>query len=759
MFLTILGMAGFLGVRHRLERGFAPASLDLPSCRIIQDSSGELLYFAPDARGERHRAVSLQEIPPLLQAAFLVAEDERFHEHAGVDLLAVLRALRDNHRAGRVVSGASTITMQLVRCNSDRERSLGAKVRETVQALIVERRLDKDQILERYLNSVPMGRNIRGVALAAECYFDLPLAELSAAQCATLAALPKAPGTLDPVGGDLERLRQRRLWIIDRLVDSGMLTTQVAAAARWEQIAACRPVFPMQATHFCQRVLSNPEEFSGWYRSGGNQVLSTTLDAGLQENAEFLLRSHRERVRRLGASQAALLLVRNHDRAVLATVGSFEWAAGEGGFNDGTRAARSSGSTLKPFLYALALDSGYDPAAFLEDLEQSYRTPGGEYRPRNAGGESFGPVGMRTAMGSSMNLTAIRLVRDLGNDRFLEHLDRCRLPARSSADAGHYGLGLAVGNLEVTLEGLVSAYAMLAAGGLSAPLRYSVESMPGDARRVLSEEASWIISDMLADPSARTLGFGRTPLANAPVPVAIKTGTSTYSRDAWILGYTPQYTIGIWSGNFDGSSAAGLGGMDACEPILGDLLRSLYGATSPAAFPPPAGVERQEVCAYSGHEPSEHCPSVRHEWFLRVNPSRSVCSFHGEQGRRHELPAPFAAWVDDRGTGVDESAWKLANAGRFPGRGRDEIHGAGIQITYPLRNDRFRLAATGEQYRVPLRVRLDRPLPWVRWFVDGVELARVGPPYETEWTLQRGEHRISVSGPDQRGVELTLFVD
>jgi penicillin-binding protein 1C len=755
----LLPLLLLLAVIFYIEQDCSEGALTLPPCLIITDASGEVLYFSPDSRGERHRARHLKDIPRQLQEAFLAAEDNRFHDHIGIDLRAVLRATWDNLKARKIVSGASTITMQLVRCNSMGGRSLGAKIREAVKAIVVERHLSKDHILELYLNSVPMGRNIRGVDLASERYFGLPLGDLSLAQCATLAALPKAPGTLDPVSGDLERLRKRRHWILDRMVKCGFIDVDIAMAAQSEFVIASRPTYLFRAPHFCHRILNEHDKYPHGKCSDANIILKTSLDADLQDNVKAILVSHRERLRDLGASQAAAMVVRNRDHAVIAYIGSLGWENRASGFNDGVRAARSSGSTLKPFLYALALERGYDPAAFFEDLEQYYATPGGEYRPRNASGDQYGPIGMRVGLGSSLNLTAIKLVQSLGCESSLSFLSSCQLPVLPVESAENYGLGLAIGNLEVSLESLVTAYAMLADGGMLRPLCFTDEQVLKTTRRVLSTEASWIITNMLSDPIARSLGFSQTPLANFPGPVAIKTGTSTYNRDAWILAYTREYTLGIWAGNFDGLPSVRLGGMDAGEPILEDILTLIYGDSSPGEFHQPAGVELRTVCTYSGHSPTEYCTSLRQEWYFKGNGPGVSCSFHQNQGAQHELPAAFASWIEEHNISGDSAAWRLARNDRAAETAYSIGEGVGLQITYPLANDHFRLDSSSAPYRIPLKVRLDRPLPWVCWFVDGIELARVGAPYEMEWTLCRGKHRISASGPDMLGTEVTLFVD
>jgi penicillin-binding protein 1C len=759
LLIAALGVCTLVGVRVVTDMRYSAATLELPSCRIIQDRSGEVLYFEPNDRGERHRAVDLSEVPPQLQAAFLAAEDDRFHRHGGVDVIALFRAVKDNFLSRKIVSGASTITMQLVRFNSDSERSISVKIKEGLEALTLERRMAKGKILERYLNGVPMGNNIRGVALAAECYFGSQLKDLSLAQCATLAALPKAPSAMDPVDGDLERLSKRRHWILARMAVLGYIDTDQQLAAEAEQVVAKQPAFPHLSPHLCQRLLRQAGSPEVWSRKGVNWILDTALDADHQRNADSILRSHQTRILGLGATQIAMVLVRNEDRAVLAQVGSFEWSDQNGGFNDGTRAKRSSGSTLKPLLYALALDMGQDPAAFLEDLGQVYATPGGEYCPRNASGEQFGPVSMRTAMSSSLNLSAIGLVRSMGVDRCLRFLERCGLPAAKGADSAHYGLGLAVGNLEVTLEDLVAAYAALADGGEWRTLRFVEGSEPMEARQILSRGACWIIADMLSDPSARTLGFKRTPLEGFPGPVSIKTGTSNRNRDAWIVGFTSKYTLGIWVGNFDGSSTARLAGMDACEPILADMLRCLYGDSSPGSTSPPPDVEVRTVCSYSGLIPTEFCSATRPEWFLKDNPPKTDCIFHRSQGDRHELPVAFAGWMSDRNPDVVGGSWSLSGRSAPGTAAIADCASVGMRVTYPQDNDHFHLEQSGARYLVPLRVRLDRPVPWVRWFVDGVELAQVGPPFEAEWELRRGEHRISVCGPDMYGTEISLYVD
>ncbi len=591
---AVLALAAGAAFWLWLATGVDPGRLDLPSCLRIEDRGGALLRFFPDARGERHIRAQGREIPPIVRRAFMAAEDERFLTHGGVDGPAVLRALLSNAAAGRVVSGASTITQQLVRLAYPRPRTLGRKALEAVRALRVERRLSKEDILVLYLNRVPMGNQLVGVQAAAGFYFGKSCAGLDAAEAALLAALPKAPGALNPRGPNRRRLRERRDWVLGRMRRLGWLDEASYRAAMAVEPAVRPRDFPLEAPHLTDDLMAAA---AGEGRTG---TIRATVDLKLQKRVEETLLSHRERLAHRGASQAAAVVLDARAVDVLALAGSLEYSPAAYGFNNGAAALRSPGSALKPFLYALALDTGWTAATVIEDTERRWRLPAGEYLPANFNRAAYGPVALRDALGNSLNLAAVNLLNAVGGTDFYAALKNLGLINRPEHGPGYYGLGLVVGNPEVSLVQLAAAYAALARGGLFRPPAFEVDAARPPDRRIFLPASAYIVSSILADPSARAVSFGGYLPMNAVPGVALKTGTSTGYRDGWIVGYTPEYVVGVWAGNFDGSPTWNMSGASLVAPILHEILAGLYRLGDPPPFERPPDVVEATVCAASG---------------------------------------------------------------------------------------------------------------------------------------------------------------
>ncbi|HNT34116.1 MAG TPA: transglycosylase domain-containing protein, partial [bacterium] len=394
-----------------------PDDLRISDDLILTDRDGRVLRHVPGLREERHLWTNLAEVPPLLRQAFLAAEDRRFFEHHGVDPRAMLRAFLSNCRSRRIVSGASTITQQLVRITYPRQRTYAAKLVEIVRAIKVERRLKKETLLEYYLNRVPMGNNIVGVGLASQVYFGRTPEHLDAASCALLASLPKAPATLNPYGKDTERLKTRRNWILGRMLQQGWLSKEEHDRAVLREIEVRPKSFAFNAPHFVDWVIAKSAQSKESALFG---VHRTTLDLEMQRNLEKVLASHQQRLLANGCRQAGAIIVHNPTMEVLALSGSLNYSQKDGGFNNVVTAMRCPGSTLKPFLYAHALDSGFTVSTLLGDTERGYRSPTGSYFPRNFDRYEYGPVTLRTALGSSLNLSSVQMLQMVGQDSFFE---------------------------------------------------------------------------------------------------------------------------------------------------------------------------------------------------------------------------------------------------------------------------------------------------------------------------------------------------
>ena len=617
-----------------------------------------------------------------------------------------------------------------------------------------------------------LANNLLGVEAAARAYFGKRASALDAVEAATLAALPKAPSRLDPWGKSPERLIERRNWVLGRMAKLGRLSTEEAAAGSSRPLGVAPAVQPMEAPHLVDHLAS-----SGRLRDLSGEA-ALTLDLDLQHDLEAVLRSHRSRLAEKGASQAAALILDNRTLDLLALAGSFEYSSRSQGFVNGADARRSAGSTLKPFLYALAVEHGYSPASVLEDIEQAYRSDEGEYLPLNFDRQTQGPVNLRAALGKSLNLPAIRMLDRLGWDEVYALFRRLDLLPQNAPPPEYYGLGLAVGNPEIRLTDLAAAYAALANGGGYRPIRMLAADPAGDSRQALTPEAAYLVTDILSDPLVRSSAFARFP---PPEPVALKTGTSTRYRDGWTVGYTRRYTVAVWVGNFDGRETLSLFGGEGAGPVFSDIMRRLYPEGLPAPFQPPDTVAQREVCAQSGALPLPSCRERKMEFFPTGCEPSTPCPFHGAAGR-HDLPARYAGWLENRHAEGRESRYRLAGVTPDLDRlfvpppevrpvpyegpvriGAPEDVPAGapeseLRILYPLDGDRYILSPGEESIPLRLEAAAEIAVERVEWFVDGEEVGAAGPPYTLLWEAGRGRHRVmAVDGNGfGRSIEVTV---
>ncbi len=752
------------------------AALSPSSGPLVLDRQDRVLFLGLAPDGSRGVKLPPGPLPPLVTAAFVAAEDQRFWQHPGVDPVAVVRAALSNLRAGRVVSGASTITQQLARLTYPGPRTWSRKVVEMCRSLRLEAALKKEEILRLYLDRVPQGNNLTGVETAALAYFGRSAANLSPSEAAMLASLAKAPGRLNPLGRHKKRLLARRDWVLSRMAALGFLSEQEMKTAQGEPIrlsgvAGHRPGFPFLAPHFVNLVLAAGAK--------GKEVgtVRTTLNLTLQRQVEQILLSQAGRLRAGGARQAAAVILDNRGPEVLALAGSLRYGPKDGGYNNGAAAWRSPGSALKPFLYALALDRGFTSASIIEDTERRYRIPGGEFFPANFDRVANGPVSFREALGNSLNLAAVRLLNLVGQERYYETLNRLHLINRQDRGPEYYGLGLVVGNPEVSLLQMATAYTCLANGGIYRPLRLRLDQPSGEETAVFSEQAAFIVSDILADPLARSRAFGGAPSMNPPFHLSIKTGTSTRYRDCWSAAYCPRYTIAVWVGNFDGRPTAQQSGATVAAPIMADLAAVLFAAAPPEPCLRPEGVSRVPVCAFSGMRPGPGCLFQVEEFFVSGTEPERECTYHRPHSPWHRLDTAYAGWLQERYEKGTEGRFRLAGfdpnlsrvfrpesssprptSTRTPPVIPDPRGGSRINIVYPLAGDSFLLAPRDEGVEVTLKALCRNRMRQVSWFVDGREVGTVGPPYRLTVTLARGRHHLTALGPDGLGDSVEVSV-
>jgi penicillin-binding protein 1C len=623
----VLGIAAITGATALTlyARSLPPLDVSAAADRstVVLDREGKLLRPFLTADGRWKLPVTSEDVDPRYLAMLKAFEDKRFDDHHGIDPLGMLRAAGQMLLNGRVVSGGSTLTMQVARLLEPREeRTLSAKLRQAVRAVELEQRFDKARILDLYLTLAPFGGNLEGVRAASFAYFGKEPKRLSTAEAALLVALPQSPETRRP-DRFIEAARKARERVLERVEQAGLATSDEVAAARNEPIPTARRSFPNLSPHIAEQVVAEaPSE----------RVQKLSLDARLQTALEGLARE-----RSLGLApqvSIAILAVDNEAGEIRASVGGVDYFATErAGSLDLTRALRSPGSALKPFIYALAFDNGIaHPETMLEDRPARY----GIYIPENFDMTFQGMVSARKALQLSLNVPAVELLSALGPQRFLSRLRDAGVAIAMPRDSGAPGLAVGLGGLGITLQDLTRAYVGLARGGEMLPLRFRQQAAgSGPAPRLVDPVAAWYVADTL---------LGAPPPLNAvPGRIAYKTGTSYGYRDAWAVGFDRKHTIGVWVGRADNGAVPGLVGRTVAAPILFDAFARL--GIDPRPFPQPADA----IIASTGHLP----PPLRH---LRQDVPKTVTAM--------TTPTLKLAFPPD-GARIDLSAAALDGNGRL----------------------------------------------------------------------------------------------
>jgi penicillin-binding protein 1C len=742
-----------------LEAGNEPRAWPLSSSLLapdggqgvtIEDRNGIPLRSTRADDGSNARWVAYDRIDPDLINAFVAVEDHRFWDHHGIDPRAVARAIRDNARARRVVSGASTVTMQLARLLRPAGRTWGGKVWQAMLALRLDAHLSKQQILEQYLNRVELGQGTVGVAAASALYFNTSASEVSIGQAATLAGLAHAPSRDNPQVS-LSRARVRRSLALARMHRMGFVTRDDIARARDEPLVSGTRRAPFLAPHFTTRVLAWTAGARDSMRLGR---IRTSIDVGLQTELEGEVQHTVAVLGDRGVGQAAVVVLDNATGEVLAWVGSPDFWASENGQTDMVVSPRQPGSALKPFLYGLALDRGLTAATILPDIPKTYPTTVGAYRPRDYDRRFRGPVRAREALASSYNVPAVEVTSRIGVSSFLQTL-RLAGFASLSRDADYYGLGLALGNGDVSLLELANGYRALANGGEWRPWTWRPVSAgrtpAGDTRRVVSPIADAIVLDILSDPAARMPGFGFETPFDFPFPVAVKTGTSRHFTDNWAVGTTRGFTVAVWAGNFNGHPMEGVSGVTGAGPLLHRAVMAVARRIPPGALTTPAeaGALSVPVCRLSGMRATTHCAKVD-EWFVRgTEPTRDD---DWERDGRITLPAEYAEWSGRGPSPVIAGPAKVETASdvvRVRVEHPDSI--PSFQLVSPVDGDRYSVPPGVEAQFATIPLRAAGPgADRVEWLVDG-------KAYNGDrWPLALGAHVISVRST--RGVAASAHV-
>lgn len=607
-----------------------------PVCTVITDRNGQLLgaHIAEDGQ---YRFPLTDSVPDKFKKALITFEDKRFEQHWGVDIRAMLRAVKQNVSAGEIVSGGSTITMQVIRLSrKNRKRTYLEKIIEVILATRLELSYSKKEILRLYSTYAPFGGNIVGIDAAAWRYFGTNAYKLTWAESAMLAVLPNSPALIHP-GRNQNKLLEKRNRLLDRMKEKGIIDEEVCRLSKDEPLPIAPRPFPEDAPHLLQ--------FAAQKYQKENAVVKTTLDARLQKKAYQIVERHHKRLRKNGINNAAVLVTDIKTAEVLVYIGNIhDFANAENdNFVDIIQAERSTGSILKPFLYAAALTDGEIlPHSLVYDIPTNF----GGYTTRNYGRAYDGAVPASKALERSLNVPAVRMLRDYGNVKFYNKLEDAGMTTLHY-HASHYGLSLILGGSEATLWELTGMYASMARTLLNYP-KYGNRYHPGDFRppriiakkekkknqkwteyessSVFSASAVWFTLKALLNVE-RPASYANWEMFESSEPVSWKTGTSFGFRDAWAIGVTPRYAVGVWTGNADGEGRPGLVGVYASAPLLFDIFDILPDAEKPFSFPA-ADMTKLDICPRSGYLAGTACKSPESRHVPKSGNRFGICPYH-----------------------------------------------------------------------------------------------------------------------------------
>jgi len=730
---------------------FPKSALHRAPAIVVFDRNGDPMRIVLPPDQKVRIPVTLDELPPELVHAVIASEDRWFWRHPGVNPFAIVRAIRSNVTKRRRVSGASTIPMQIALMAEPKSRTMFAKVIEAFRAIQLTLHTTKREQLEAYFNMAPYGGNVEGIGAASRVYFGKEPSQLSIGEIAFLTTLPRQPNRFDPLRDHATAMRARDR-VLRQLRDRGAFTTAEITAAMQQPLPHARQKPPFVAPHFCDYAIA---------QAPGRTRVFTTLDPRIQRLAEKQVEARIASLRAYGVEEAAVVVIDNDTSEVVAMVGSANFfdAQRQGQVN-GAVARRSPGSTLKPFLYAKAFDDGIlIPDSILLDIPTDYSG----YVPENYDGTYRGRVAARDALIQSLNAPAVRLLSDEGVDEFVALLRKGGLTSLDREPA-KYGLPLILGSGEVRLIDLTNLYATLARNGEYRPARIYKSSVLSPQSSVLfSRESASLITEILSELKRPDMPRAWQLTREAP-SVAWKTGTSYGHRDAWSVGYSQRYSIGVWAGNFDGHGQKGMSGSEFAAPLLFDVFRAIdTDSQRRTGFSPSGRAEARptlEVCALSHQLPTPYCRDRVRVAYIPGRTHLHACEMH--------RPIFIDAKTKERLAGdciathkhlqvvattypADLVAWWRAHNQTF-----DELPSLAASCAEVASGDKPRIVSPDSA--TPYRLRRDAPLEFqeilltaqtsdaakLYWFEDGTLIASGDASRKMFLKPKRGSHQLVV---------------
>jgi 1A family penicillin-binding protein len=777
----------------------------------ILDRTGRTLYVIADPHQGQHTPVKLGDIPPYCRQATIATEDANYYSHPGVDFVGIVRAVLINLQGGEVLSGGSTITQQLAKNlllspAEAAQRTITRKLRESILAWRITQTFSKDDILALYLNEVYYGNLAIGIEAAAQTYFGKAAGQLDLAECALLAGLPQSPARYDPLS-DLSAAKERQAVVLDLMLKQNDITAEQADLAKAENLQFAPTSYPIEAPHFVAYVRQWLEDRYGLeaiYTQGF--VVTTTLDLNWQNTAQAIVQRQladltQDRPDQPGrnVNNAAVVAVDPHSGEIRVMLGSPDYFTAQiDGAVNAAIAHRQPGSSIKPITYAAAFDpTAPDPltaASLILDVRSSFPTKEGDpYIPKNYDQQFHGPVSARTALASSYNIPAVKVLQHVGLPRMIELARKLGITTFGQPD--RYGLALTLGGGEVRLIDMTMAYSALANGGGKidpvAVLRISnargevvYRNAPQTGEVVLDPRVAYLITSILSDNKARAPAFSEYSVLRLTRPAAAKTGTTTDWRDNWTIGYTPDLVTGVWVGNADNQPMEHVSGVTGAGPIWHDFMQAALKGQPEQDFIRPAGLIDVDVCATSGLLPTEYCPYTKREVFIAgtqptqpdnlyqpikidVATGRPATADTPQDRIETEvylkLPAEAREWARDNG--VDQLA--MNNTAPLLGSAGDQLTMSDGQsaIRNPQSTIRITRPDNGTIYRVTPQTPIEtQRIPVQALAADGVQVRRLliyvddrlleeftASPARAWWTLQPGTHSITAQVVDNYG--------
>lgn len=744
----------------------------------IYDRNDELIQVTPLSGGGRREFTPYSKIPEKIIRNFIQQEDKRFYFHHGVDYIAAANSIIQSIRAKRIVRGASTITMQLAKTISqDNSISLKRKMSNIFSAYRIEAKLTKKQILELYLNSIYFGNNVWGVTSGARTYFGMELDELTEGQIKVLSVIPRNPSYYNPVEYP-ERFKIFSDDVFEAASSAGFPTSAVfpASDASGKELFS----YPYRMPHFVNFLKAQLRApFSELASERSCTEIHTTADISVYEMANAFLRNAMQTASRSRIANASLLLLDNSDGSVLAWIGNGNFFdSRNSGQLDGVLVTNQPGSSMKPFLYALAIENGIAaPASVLADVPSEF---GNEklYIPENFNNRFNGPVRLRVALASSLNIPAVTLLNKLGVQTYLDKLYELGFNSLKKNNSGlRSDLGLSLGAGEVSLYELVPAFSIFVRDGIYLPLKIVRDdnekplsltgqkerlqktvqetiSQSENARQIFSTDTARLICSILSDKASRSLGFGYSQTFQTEYPSIFKTGTSNQYQDIIALGATKHYTIGVWMGNFSGSTVIGKTGSSLPAWVAKNVLDNLelenyrHSDYTDFAFPEPENWHKERICAVSGMKAGKECKSYVYEYVKNEEPVPE-CTWHvlSEDEIKTVYPAEYQLWLKEyKSAEIGSSFSSLIEYSDSP-----------LKIITPKENALFFASSFsyGRQ-AIPVEVtggKAER----LSVYYDSSEFAELVRPFSFKLPVEQGEHQLKViCGLEELSINYTV---